>query len=341
MRGKTMARRSRRRFAGAAIALLASSSSSSTSPSSSSSVVVGATRIDRAPSSPHGLLFSSEMTNDHDAATNDDDEGASGRRRRTGGIGGRGTDGSTMGGIATTRVHPIRRIYGGDGAHVRRKMEELENEMPYFRTGVRGDPNHRLLYLNHPFDEMRIARERSSTMKTMHDADDNGGGWDLDSRNLQEADGEEEGGGQDVDDGGDVVDDNPFRPIRIHLETAALDAKRTSSNGPQIDFVKNSILPRMRDYWTEALSVVPVEGNLLISSADLQGRLYCGDTEFSEVPATHMSEGVPNADLVLYVSGVPSARFCGPSTLAVAVACNFDQVSRARKGSMDGVGGIY
>ena len=130
--------------------------------------------------------------------------------------------------------------------------------------------------------------------------------------------------------GGEEDYENPFRPMRIHLETAALDAVRTSTNGPQIDFVKNSILPRMRDYWTSALSVVPVSGNLLISSADLQGRLYCGDTEFSSVPASHMSEGVPDADLVLYVSGVPSARFCGPSTLAVAVACNFDQVRRER-----------
>ncbi len=171
----------------------------------------------------------------------------------------------------------------------------------------------------------------------MRDFGSGGGGWEFDSRNLQEGGGDNGGGTEggdeaDVVDGADEEDDNPFRPIRIHLETAALDAERTSTNGPQIDFVKNSILPRMRDYWTEALSVVPVEGNLLISSADLQGRLYCGDTEFSEVPAAHMSDGVSNADLVLYVSGVPSARFCGPSTLAVAVACNFDQVSEEERG---------
>lgn len=125
---------------------------------------------------------------------------------------------------------------------------------------------------------------------------------------------------------------NPFRPIRIHLETAALDATRTSTNGAQIDFVKESILLRMCDYWTSALSVVPVQGNLRISSADLQGRVYCGDTEFSKVPVEHMSSGIPNTDLVLYVSGTPSAQFCGPSTLAVAVACNFDQFDRPTAG---------
>jgi len=201
----------------------------------------------------------------------------------------------------------------------------LENELPYFRTGIRGDPNHRLVYENHPFDRMRLEREGRRERRRHPGGGDfgrdgEGGEWEFDARDLQE---EEEAEGAD-----------PFRPIRIHLETEALDAQRTSTNGPQIDFVKNSILPRMRDYWTAALSVVPVQGNLLISSADLQERLYCGDTEFSRVPTTHISAGVPDADLVLYVSGVPSARFCGPSTLAVAVACNFDQV-REREVSKD------
>jgi hypothetical protein len=44
---------------------------------------------------------------------------------------------------------------------------------------------------------------------------------------------------------------------------------------------------------------------------------------------------VPNADLILYVSGTPSTRFCGPSTLAVAVACNFDQFDRPTAGAIN------
>ena len=128
-------------------------------------------------------------------------------------------------------------------------------------------------------------------------------------------------------EGDSSSNENPFRPIRIHLDTTAIDAERTESNGAQIDFVKDIILPRMRDFWASALSVVPVSGNVVISSAELQGRLYCGDSEFSKVPTSHISVGVENTDLILYVSGAPSARFCGPTTLAVAVACNFDQVS--------------
>ncbi|ACI64717.1 predicted protein, partial [Thalassiosira pseudonana CCMP1335] len=94
-------------------------------------------------------------------------------------------------------------------------------------------------------------------------------------------------------------------------------------------------LPRMEDFWSSALSVVPVEGNLLVSTADLQGRVYCGDTEFAKVPSSHISTGVAGADLVLYVSGAPSTRFCGPSTLAVAVACNFDQFDRPTAGAVN------
>ena len=43
------------------------------------------------------------------------------------------------------------------------------------------------------------------------------------------------------------------------------------------------------------------------------------------MPDNHLLEGVRDTDLILYVNGRLSPRFCGPSTLAVAVACNFDQ----------------
>jgi leishmanolysin-like peptidase len=48
-----------------------------------------------------------------------------------------------------------------------------------------------------------------------------------------------------------------------------------------------------------------------------------------------MTNGVANTDVLLYVSGSPSSRFCGPSTLAVAVACNFDQFDRPTAGAIN------
>ena len=53
------------------------------------------------------------------------------------------------------------------------------------------------------------------------------------------------------------------------------------------------------------------------------------------MPPEHVATGVPNAYLVLYESGAPSARFCGPSTLAIAVACNFDQFDRPTAGAIN------
>jgi hypothetical protein len=52
------------------------------------------------------------------------------------------------------RIHPIQRIYK-DNARIRRTMEELENEMPYYQTGVRGDETFMVNYENHPFDRKR------------------------------------------------------------------------------------------------------------------------------------------------------------------------------------------
>jgi len=218
---------------------------------------------------------------------------------------------------SSTRRHPIHRIYQ-DGASTRRRVEELENTLQYYQTGIRGDPNHQLDYgPNHPFDLKRKERELQLKIENNEQLTQD------DERFLQEGTEQQEGGEGDT---------NPFKPIRIHFDTSALDSQLSETNSNQINFVKNTILPRMANYWTEALSVVPVQGNLLVSTAELQGRLYCGDTEFSKVPAEDIANGVPNSDLVLYVSGAPSARFCGPSTLAVAVACNFDQFDRPTAG---------
>jgi Leishmanolysin len=93
---------------------------------------------------------------------------------------------------------------------------------------------------------------------------------------------------------------------------------RDSSNGGKIDFVKNEILPRAAAFWSQALAVVPVSGNLRISTGELDNREYCGDFEFSRVPAEHISTGVEGADLILYVSGTPSSRFCSYQTLVSA-----------------------
>lgn len=195
-------------------------------------------------------------------------------------------------------VHPIKRIYSIENAAVREEVHKLESkEDHYWTTGVRGDTSFQVDYLNHPFDP--------ETRK----------------RHLQE-------------EGGTTGLENYFEPMRIHVDSSALDTQRTSANGAKIDFIKNIILPRMTEFWTNALSVVPVDGNLRIQGNDLISG-YCGDSEFSKVPDEHLRDGVAEADLILYISGTPSSRFCGPTTLAVAVACNWDQFDRPTAGAIN------
>eukprot|EP00547_Thalassionema_nitzschioides_P005367 CAMPEP_0194199872 /NCGR_PEP_ID=MMETSP0156-20130528/720_1 /TAXON_ID=33649 /ORGANISM="Thalassionema nitzschioides, Strain L26-B" /LENGTH=560 /DNA_ID=CAMNT_0038924817 /DNA_START=59 /DNA_END=1738 /DNA_ORIENTATION=+ len=129
--------------------------------------------------------------------------------------------------------------------------------------------------------------------------------------------------------------DDIFQPIRIKFETMALDSQRNLDNAAQIDFIKNEILPKTRDFWTNAVSVVPVANKLFISASELDSRTYCGDSEFTRVSDEDISVGIEDTDLMLYVSGTPSSRFCSGSTLAVAVACNFDQYDRPTAGAIN------
>lgn len=157
------------------------------------------------------------------------------------------------------------------------------------------DPNHIVPYDDHPFDP-DVRRRLQTTNSTGEDR---------------------------------------FKPLRIFYETKALDDIRDSSNAAKIDWFKSEILPIAGNFWSNSLSVVPVSGNLRISSTDLDSFAYCGDSEFTQVPNEYKSTGVANTDLILFVSGSASERFCPPRTLAVAVSCNFDQFDRPTAGAVN------
>eukprot|EP00521_Asterionellopsis_glacialis_P007514 CAMPEP_0195283114 /NCGR_PEP_ID=MMETSP0707-20130614/1765_1 /TAXON_ID=33640 /ORGANISM="Asterionellopsis glacialis, Strain CCMP134" /LENGTH=809 /DNA_ID=CAMNT_0040342225 /DNA_START=266 /DNA_END=2695 /DNA_ORIENTATION=+ len=140
---------------------------------------------------------------------------------------------------------------------------------------------------------------------------------------------------QEDTDKEDDKEDTLFQPLRIHFYTGTLESQRTVENSAKIDFIEQTILPKTAEFWSNALSVVPVEGNLKISAGELTGREYCGDSEFTTPPDDHFATGVPDTDLILYVSGTDSYRFCSGNTLAVAVACNFDQFDRPTAGAIN------
>jgi leishmanolysin-like peptidase len=196
-------------------------------------------------------------------------------------------------------MHIIRRLYGEENANVRREISRLEEQMERYQTGLPPDPHHIVPYKNHPFERRR--------------------------RNLQE----------NTNNATNLEENNAFEPIRIVFVADALDDMRDSSNAAKIDWYENVILPQTAQFWSSTLSVIPVSGPLRISSTELNGFSHCGDTEFTEIPSSHKSAGVEGADLILYVSGSNSDRFCPDRTLAVAVPCNFDQFDRPTAGAIN------
>ena len=201
---------------------------------------------------------------------------------------------------------------------IRATLREIEERQQRSQTGFHADPDHRIPYENHPFDHHRAKISNNHHNNNQDSASDAAASsHHHHHRNVQE-----------------VTGDN-FKPMRIRFETGALDSLRDDTNFQKIDFVKNEILPRTASFWSQALSVVPVAGNLFISTGELDNREYCGDYEFTRVPSEHISDGLEDADLVLYVSGTPSSRFCSFQTLAVAVACNFDQFDRPTAGAIN------
>ena len=201
------------------------------------------------------------------------------------------------------RESVIRRLYGPQNGEVRKHVRLLEEKTQRSQTGFLGDPNHNVPYENHPYDKSSPAY-----------------------RQLQDGNGAVEAGQQQISN---------FKPMRIGFFTQALDSLRNQNNAAKIDFIEKEILPRTADFWSQALSVVPVAGFLKIASDELDNREFCGDSEFTRVPTEHISTGVSDTDLLLYVSGTPSSRFCSGTTLAVAVACNFDQFDRPTAGAIN------
>jgi hypothetical protein len=197
------------------------------------------------------------------------------------------------------RQHVIRRVYGPENASVRKHVRLLEEKSERSQTGFLGDPNHIVPYENHPYERRRLQDNATEPTNTAEATPTN------------------------------------YKPMRIRFETAALDSRRDSDNAAKIDFIKNKILPTTAEFWATALSVVPVSGNLRVSTSELDNREYCGDSEFTRVPSEHISTGVTNTDLLLYVSGTNSSRFCSGTTLVVAVACNFDQFDRPTVGAIN------
>lgn len=126
-----------------------------------------------------------------------------------------------------------------------------------------------------------------------------------------------------------VSNGNCYAPLRIAIAThhlTDLSASSSPKTKTRIQTLMNEILPNMATIWSEALSVVPVSGNLF------HNQTSCGG---ATVPETFRTDGVPDADLILYVVGQLSGKGgCKGTTLAYAGPCEYDQHMRPIAGRL-------
>ncbi len=177
-------------------------------------------------------------------------------------------------------VTTFQRLYGKENKAVRAEIHRIEFESTHYkRTGIK-DPNHEVEYdlESHPLSILQNQRNLNSGYQ--------------DPRTHS-------------------------RPIRITYSTEALDSwANETTNAAKISLIKALILPKVAKVWSDILSLAPVSGPLKVSDYYLVDGMYCGDTGLSRVPLEHMTYGVEDTDIILYVSGNPDSMFCGGSTLA-------------------------
>jgi hypothetical protein len=147
-------------------------------------------------------------------------------------------------------MHAIRRVYGDDNRAVRAELDRIVERMPRYKTGIPADPDHEVPYDNHPYAGWhwrRSLQENSSATSNTTTATDGAAGGTPTMTNGT----------------------NLFQPMRIKYFTDALESVRDDTNGEKIDWYINTIMPITTEFWSSALSVVPVSGNLKISSSEL------------------------------------------------------------------------
>lgn len=113
-----------------------------------------------------------------------------------------------------------------------------------------------------------------------------------------------------------------YSPLRVALATHHLEALNSTApeHSARISALVDHILPAMSAIWSEALSVIPVVGNLF------HNQTTCGG---AAVPNSFHTEGVADSDLILYVVGQLSGESgCDGNTLAYAGPCEYDQHMR-------------
>lgn len=98
-------------------------------------------------------------------------------------------------------------------------------------------------------------------------------------------------------------------PLRIHFYKHNLNFNTQEAN----DFFNDNFLPRVQDFFTNALQVYNIRGKL-----SLAGYSMCADVP---IPEDHIDPGVRNADIIIYIKFSDTVS---PNYIAMASACILD-----------------
>ena len=92
------------------------------------------------------------------------------------------------------------------------------------------------------------------------------------------------------------------------------------------DYVMNVLVAQATGFMGTALNVVPISGNLVLGSSS------CNSIT---IPQSHQTSGIPNADMVFYITVVPLASSSNSDTVAWATTCMRDQNGRPIAGHIN------
>jgi len=110
-----------------------------------------------------------------------------------------------------------------------------------------------------------------------------------------------------------------YESIRINFNTDQLSANLLCQNfESECNGIRDNITQQVMDIWLDKLSVVPVDGNLILTESS------CG--EYIIIPDEHIQEGVPNTDLIVYVTGIECNE--DNKIYGFGSPCAFDQDNR-------------
>ena len=166
----------------------------------------------------------------------------------------------------------------------------------------------------------------------------------------------------------DYKRDNPTQPIRIFFytdfvssilhftdkenfdnltDTYVLDGEEEEN--VQIQVLINEILPQSAEFWSKAIGVIPVQGNLRINAPAKEGDFQSpkAQTVYSNCPMVeeHSETGVPDTDIIIYLYATTKCAnlsetesVVGRSSITgytLGIPCELDQFDRPIGGILD------